>query len=481
MSAVNRAQRRPSRSSHRTTGTARSVAAVVIAVLLAACASPAASAAAAQATAAATPIHHLVVMMQQGHSFDNYFGTLPGADHIPKGVCLPAGRASSRPAAGTSTPSPTSGCVAPYPLTADGSREQLTSSPAAEAIAVNGGHMDGFVKAQAVHGADGRVAMGYFPADGIPALTALAAGGVVFDHWFSPMPGGPVGNTLYAMAAQAPGNPQSVPAAGWGDVPLIFDSLQKAGVSWRIYVQNYSPTLDVTTATARERASGQVARVPALAIPAYLKDSSLRKNVVDLSQYYHDVSAGTLPAVSFLITTRTTEAPPATPTRGQAVVRDAADALIASSSWPSSAFLLEYADSGGWYDHVPPPVVNGVRAGVRVPAILISPYSPPGSVDSTVFTSSSVLRFIESNWKVAPLTSQDRHAADLASAFDFTQPPRASALLAMDPVRSGAAQPSGVVLYFGYAAVIVLALVAAGWTVWAAYRRRSGSRRRSEP
>jgi phospholipase C len=96
-----------------------------------------------------------------------------------------------------------------------------------------------------------------------------------------------------------------------------------------------------------------------------------------------------------------------------------------SSSWDSSAFLLAYDDWGGWYDHVSPPQVDPDGYGFRVPAILVSPYAQRGEIDSTTFDFTSILRFIEDNYGLPPLSQRDAHANSLASAFDFSQAPRA--------------------------------------------------------
>jgi phospholipase C len=106
-------------------------------------------------------------------------------------------------------------------------------------------------------------------------------------------------------------------------------------------------------------------------------------------------------------------------------------ALMQSDAWPSSAFMWAHDDWGGWYDHVPPPQVDKFGYGFRVPALLVSPYARQGAVDSTILDHTSVLRFIESNWGLAPLAERDAAANSIANAFDFTQPPRQAAVISM--------------------------------------------------
>lgn len=416
-----------------------------------------------------TPIRHLVVMIQRGHSFDNYFGTRRNVDGIPAGACLPAAKRND-PAG----PAP---CVAPFALGPDGSDRQLYPSPQADQTSINGGMMNGFVRAQALHGSNGTIAMGFYPPTSIPTLTAVAAGGVLFDRWFAAMPGGSIGNALAAVAGQATTNPERVPAGGWDDVPTIFDRLQSAGVTWGIYVQHFDPSVTIRTATPRQRAAGQVAAVPVLALSRYLDNPTLRSHIVDMDRYFVDLADGTLPAVSFLVTTQTTEAPPAGPARGQLAVRDAVNALVASSAWQHSAFLLTYTDSGGWYDHVPPVTVAGRRTGLRVPALLISPYARPGAVNSTTLTSAGVLRFIEQNWNLAPLTESDRVASSIGVGFDFTASPRPAALLGLPGAISPPRQPSSSILYTGYGLALVVGGACAAWATLASRR----ARRRAHP
>jgi phospholipase C len=96
-----------------------------------------------------------------------------------------------------------------------------------------------------------------------------------------------------------------------------------------------------------------------------------------------------------------------------------------SSAWSSSLFALSWDDWGGWYDHVVPPQVDGDGYGFRVPAIFVSPYAKSGTIDNTTYDFTSVLKFIEDNWGLAPLTARDATANSIADALDFSRPPAA--------------------------------------------------------
>ena len=101
------------------------------------------------------------------------------------------------------------------------------------------------------------------------------------------------------------------------------------------------------------------------------------------------------------------------------------DAIMKSPYWKDTAIFLTWDDYGGFYDHVPPPQVDGFGFGFRVPLIVISPYARQGVVTHELGEFSSVLRFMEDNYRLDRyLTDRDRNATPLLSAFDFTQEPR---------------------------------------------------------
>ena len=100
------------------------------------------------------------------------------------------------------------------------------------------------------------------------------------------------------------------------------------------------------------------------------------------------------------------------------------NAIMRSPMWKDTAIFLTWDDYGGFYDHVPPPQVDGFGFGIRVPTIVLSPYARQGAVSHELGEFSSVLRFIEDNWSLRQLTERDRQATPMLSAFDFSQPPR---------------------------------------------------------
>ncbi|MGH8862915.1 MAG: alkaline phosphatase family protein [Jatrophihabitantaceae bacterium] len=399
--------------------------------------------------AAETPrsLQHIVIMTQGGRTFDNYFGTTPGVD----------GLVARTPCQLGATPDQL-GCIRPHRITTP-PQSSLRTGPDSQQIAVNGGRMDGFVRAQAHQGSDGTAGMGYYTPAALPLLHELTGRGVLFDHWFSGVPGGTVTNDVFAITARPPGRVASIPRGGWPDTPVIFDRLTAAGISWRVYVQNYEPALNIRTAATKQRLGGQVARVPLLALPRYLDDPTLSSHVVDLSSYYRDLDADKLPQVSYVISTAATEQIPRDPAKGHLLMRSILNGLLASSAWPSSALLLQWDSAGGWYDHVPPPVIDGAPTGLRVPAVLISPFVRPGTVNHERFDAASGLKLIESTFGLAPLAARDRDAANPRGVMSFALPPVLPTLVGVSsdqPVK----QPKRSTLLIGYGTALVLAVSA---------------------
>jgi phospholipase C len=110
---------------------------------------------------------------------------------------------------------------------------------------------------------------------------------------------------------------------------------------------------------------------------------------------------------------------------GENWTTEVVNTVMRSSMWRDTAIFIVWDDYGGFYDHVPPPQVDGFGFGIRVPMLLISPYAKQGYVDHTLGEFSSVLRFVEDNWGLSQLTHRDRDALNMTEGFDFSQPPRA--------------------------------------------------------
>jgi phospholipase C len=404
-----------------------------------------------------TPIKHFVVLMQANHSFDNYFGTYPGANGIPADTCMPV-----------DSTQPSGECVEPFHI---GGQDlaALGQDRAIHDAQVNNGEMNGFISAFAQRRGVGDQAMGYYDDRDIPFYWNVADNYVLFDNLFASAAGGSFWNHMFWVAG-TPGNGpvDAPPIESLDDVPTIFDRLQEAQIPWKFYVENYRP--EITYRTPGEGyVAAQTVRVPLLNYDRFLDDPALFARIVDMSEYYEDLENGTLPAVSFMVPSGSSEHPPGSIQAGERLVRSLVHGLMSSSAWDTSAFMWTYDGWGGWYDHVVPPAVDQYGYGFRTPALLVSPYAKEGHVDSTELDYTSQLKFIEDNWGVAPLAERDRAANNIISAFDFDAGPRDAMLVGRtrEHMELPATRTGAVYVSYG-AALLALPLFIA----FAARRRR---------
>lgn len=400
---------------------------------------------------AKTPIEHLIVLMQENHSFDNYFGTYPGAEGIPAGTCIPVDPFDPN----------NKECVKPFHI-GDNEVEpgDLDHSQRTYALQYNKGKMDGFVYALNLRKQDGRAALGYYDDRDLPFYWNLADEYVLFDHFFSSAAGGSFINHVYWVAARSNGNDR-LSSESMDHITTIFDLLEARGISWKFYVQNYDP--DLTYRTVLNYPGNRAAQIiwcPLLNIDRFLDDTRLSSHIVDLDEYYEDLNNDTLPAVAYIVPSGPSEHPPSSLRAGQNFTRTLIQRLKQSEAWYNSAFLLAYDDWGGWYDHVTPPQVDKDGYGFRVPALLVSPYAKRGYIDKTVLDFTSILKFIQENWDVEPLSERDAKANNFTSAFDFSQAPRSPRFIPAERTTTlSAQQPRRDVLYFAYGGVIMVSIL----------------------
>jgi phospholipase C len=424
---------------------------------------------------AVTPVKHFIFLMQGGRTFDNYFGSYPGAAGPPAGTCQL--RVADRPA---------DGCVKPF-LLDDTRRAPLGATRTIVANQYDAGKMDGFVAAYQQQGRDGSMAMGHYDGRALPFHWKVARNYVLFDHFFSSAQYGIRNNRSYWVSARpAPGGTGRIPAGGYGNQLTIFDRLRAAHVSWKFYVERYNRAQTYQSASPVNPET-QTARVPLVDFSRFVHDPALSSHIVGLDEYYRDLIEGTLPAVAYVASSsgddeRSAQSIPA----GQSLVKTMVTQLMLSRYWDSSALMYSYDGSGGWFDSVRPPRVGADTLGFRVPALLISAYARKGQVNHTVLDYTSALKFIERNWRLAPLASRDAQANSLTSAFDFAAAPRSAVLLRTGsgpdafPVvrRMSPHQVITVHLLYGGAAaagVLLLAFAAVSPVLSARRRRRSAA------
>jgi phospholipase C len=345
-------------------------------------------------------VRHLVVLVQENRSFDHYFGWFPGADGLARRAPRALPGRDGRP-------------VAPYRLRRydEGGPASPDHSFAAMHEAYDGGRMDGFARVS------GRVAMGYYTEDDLPYYWRLAREGVLLDRYFSSVMGPTLPNRLYLVSGTSAGmrDDPSLHDVVLGRVRLeqetLFDQLQVRGITWRYYVGDEIDHFD------------GIARLllfcPLLWFPRFARDPALRQRIVPLGRYFEDVRQGALPEVAFLSPTAAeSEHPPFSVRAGMRYVEAAVEALRASPVWSRSVVVWTYDECGGFYDHAPPPQVDALGLGMRVPAVVLSPLLPaPGRVDHGTYEHVSVLRLIQDRYGLAPIGSRLGSASSLAGAF----------------------------------------------------------------
>jgi phospholipase C len=430
--------------------------AIAAALVLAATAVPA-QATTTGAPATKTPIKHFIVLMQENHSYDNYFGAYKRGNGTPPAACQPK-----------DLKHPSRGCIKPFRIAGRVVEDLQHSAPVARGQ-YNHGKMNGFVDAlRRENGAVDPNTMGYYDGRDIPYYWNIADNFVLFDRFFTSSAGGSVSNHMYWVTG-TPGNYQVdlIPKGGFTDLPTIFDRLEAAGVSWKFYVQNYDPTINFRTANDASKGDkvSQVIWVPPLLYARFVDNPELSRHIVDLDEYYKDLRGGTLPAVSYIVPSGASEHPPGSIQAGERFVRGLLNSLAGSSAWSTSAFVWTYDDWGGWYDHVKPPQVDRFGYGFRAPALLVSAYARRGQVVHTQLDFTSILRFIEDNWGLRPLAERDAKANSIAAGLDFTKPARAPEYVAAErglQVPSEKAKRPVIYAAYGIALLFAVALLALG-------------------
>jgi phospholipase C len=432
-------------------------------------------------------IKHVIIIMQENHSFDTYFGTFPGADGIPPGTCVPEDPGY-----------PGKGCKKPFHNTslteAGGPHEH-----GAYTNDYDNGLMDGFIYAQVnaalgckpptnpkcasfARGVARRDVVGYHDGTDIPNYWAYARTFVLQDHLFESVANWSYPSHLalvsgwYAKCGLEPTTCQPAsepdPLYGvathpfeWTYLPYLLDA---SGVSWKYYLnEGLEPDCETGGMTCDEKP--QTYSKPNIwnPIPGFaLFTQEVRKNpayvnhVTNFDTIRIDLANGTLPSVAWIAPgLEVSEHPPKSIKVGMDYVTMIVNLIAQSPYANSTAIFVSWDDWGGFYDHVPPPVsvVNPELGpdsiygwGLRVPGLVISAWAKPGFIDHQYLSFDNYNRFIEDLFlrgaRLDPATDgrpDNRPAVteaitqvkdpvsgallpvgDLLNDFDFTLPPR---------------------------------------------------------
>jgi phospholipase C len=367
-------------------------------------------------------IEHIVWIIQENHSFDNYFGTYPGVDGLPPSTCL-ANLPGSRE------------CVAPFHMPAGAPPCDLGHQWEVVHAAYDHGKMDGFVWAEG-----SPYTMGYYDERDIPNYWTYARHFALCDHFFSSLMGPSSPNHVFTVAAQSGGETNNIGTLKelkefLDDDGFTFDSMvtlfDKAGISWKYYVEAEAPPSGTESPSAMRLWFPQPTTFtlwnPLPGFKSIREDPKKMAHLVSTDQYFQDLKDGTLPQVSWLVPRFNDSEHPPEPigpvAQGMWHVTRLINALMQSRYWDHTVIFLTWDDYGGFYDHVPPPFVDAYGYGPRVPTIVISPYARAGYVSHLIYDFTSMLKFIEERFDLPSLTLRDTRALDMEDCFDFNQSP----------------------------------------------------------
>ena len=423
-------------------------------------------------------IKHIIIIMQENRSFDTYFGTYPGAEGIPRNrngefaVCVP------NPATGV--------CDKPFHNRNDenGGGPHGASNATAD---VDGGKMDGFI-AQSEAGQKGCLnpdnpactnsavpdVMGFHDGREIPNYWAYANEFVLQDHMFEPNASWSLPEHLFQVsewsahctkhddpssctnALQNPGNPpgfggaKTAPIYAWTDLTYL---LHNAGVTWGYYVLKGTEPDCQNDEQEDCLPVAQDAKTPGIWNPLPFFDTvkydGELSNVQTLQNFISQAQIGYLPQVSWIVPSGdVSEHPPALVSKGQTFVTHLINTVMQGPNWKDCAIFLAWDDWGGFYDHVVPVSVDENGYGLRVPALVISPFAKRGYIDHQTLSFDAFVKFIEDDFlngqRIDPATDgrpdprpdvreNAPQLGDLIKDFDFDRHPRKPFILPEHP------------------------------------------------
>ncbi|MCU1455901.1 MAG: Phosphoesterase family protein [Acidimicrobiales bacterium] len=367
-------------------------------------------------------IEHVVVVMMENHSYDNYLGVLRrgdgfvlGTDGNPTATCLDA---AGHPVRAFHMPNT---CQLP---------KKPSQAWNATHAQWNHGKMDGFVRSDS-----GPVAMGYWTAADLPFYHALASTFPLCDRWFGSCMGQTYPNRRYLLAGTSRGNVATNAEGITGFQPpngTIMDALNKHHVPWR----NYFTDLPTT----------------GLFGPVINRSPG---SVVPIADYFADAAAGRLPAFSLVDPNfdHASEENSDDISTGESFVAKVVDAALRGPGWSKTVLIWLYDEHGGYYDHVPPPAAVPPDAvppqlkagdtagrfdvyGFRVPAVIVSPFARKDYVSHVVHDHTSILKLVETKFNLPALTDRDANADGLLDSLDLHGTPAFAIAPALPPPKN---------------------------------------------
>ncbi len=378
------------------------------------------------------PIDHVIIIVKENHTFDNYFGSFPGAEGI----------STCKLRDGTTFPCPEAANKTP----------DLCHTHDCALTDWDGGNMDGW-EDNPDYAKNGRLAWSQYHEKDIPNYWAYAKTFTLGDHFFANVLGPSFPGHTFVLAAQAgwaTGNPPvdyTSISPYWGcdekssdrvdvldnqscsikgvfpcfKIPSVPDVLP-SGVDWKFYGSNFYALPEIWSMFD--------------AVDSIRNGPAWKTNVVNATQFQTDIQNHTLPKVTWLVNQDLSDEHPGIGQicKGENWTVQHINMLMQSDYWQRTAIIFTMDDFGGWYDHVKPPRNYGCDKthpyglGFRLPLIVISPYAKPHYIFKEVSEQASIPRFIEKVFGAPALSTldpaaQDGQANDLMDAFDFNQTP----------------------------------------------------------
>jgi phospholipase C len=352
-------------------------------------------------------IEHIIIYMQENHSYDSYFGMLDVGDGYTLSGGVP-----------TNSNVDTHGNTVKVFHTPETCQlgQGVGQSWNSTHIQYAGGAMSGFLHD------DNTNAMKYWDESQLPFYYDLARTFVLCDRWFASAPCQTYPNRRYLQAATSVGivatDPQAVLDTPNAPNGTIWERLSDHGISWTDYAFDLPDILLFPDVHAKYN----------------------KTNVRTIPNFLADCADGTLPQVSIVSPgfDTYTEENPHDIALGEAYGARIINAVMQSPAWGKTVMLFTYDEHGGYYDHVPPPAAVAPDSippditvppdqpggfdmyGFRVPGFVISPYAKKNHVSSTVYDHTSILRLIETKFNLGALTYRDANANNLLDALDLT-------------------------------------------------------------
>jgi len=395
-----------------------------------------------------SPIQHIVLMIQENRSFNDFFATFPGADGTTTGQAEPDPSCS---------PPIDGGSIALTEMPLDLSRDMNHTWKTGYSIAYDGGKMDAFDKVEFNGTAADECSYPYQYTNPkqIQPYWTLASEYALAEHLFTTQGSGSFiahqdlirGGTIVEPNEAMVDDPNS--ANWWGcDAPpgtithlitagneyvqkgpfpcsnkfkdsyrTLRDLLDAKSISWKYYVPPSS------------QIDGKLWNAFDVVYPVRHSSEWTTNISTPETNILSDVQHGKLPAMSWVIPEGANSDHPDTKLNDKYVdngpewIATVVNAIGESSYWNSTAIIIVWDDWGGFYDNGGGALGKYAGPGERVPAIIVSPFARAGYISTTNYRFGSILKYVEQNWKLGSLNTTDKNSKSIIDCFNYDQSP----------------------------------------------------------